>query len=69
MVEGELIVRVYSRCFDINTAMVVANEPMDIPEGRWTDLRLQMPDDSIWNVRNKAAEQNVASEDDSKTEN
>lgn len=49
-IDGEaLIIRVSSRRFDINTAMIVANEPMDIPAGRWIDLRLQMPEDSAWN--------------------
>lgn len=57
-----LIIRVSSRRFDINTAMIVANEPMDIPSGRWIDLRLQMPDDSAWNTRMREMEQ-VAEEE------
>lgn len=51
-----LIIRVSSRRFDINTAMIIANEPMDIPSGRWIDLRLQMPDDSAWNIKMKERE-------------
>lgn len=34
---------------DVVSAMIVAGEPMDIPDGRWIDLRLDMPTDSIWN--------------------
>ncbi|WP_338491329.1 hypothetical protein VRB95_15845 [Erwinia aphidicola] len=42
---------VFKRRFDVDSAMIVAGEPMDIPEGRWIDLRLQMPEDSAWNTR------------------
>ncbi|WP_201282897.1 hypothetical protein [Serratia rhizosphaerae] len=42
--DGAIIVTVSKRRFDIDSAMVVAGEPMDIPSGRWIDLRLQMPD-------------------------
>ncbi|CAI1514163.1 Uncharacterised protein [Serratia fonticola] len=41
--DGTITVRVSKRCFDIDTAAIVAGEPMDIPEGRWIDLRLEMP--------------------------
>ncbi|MGQ6063023.1 phage tail fiber protein, partial [Serratia sp. IR-2025] len=40
---GEIIVRVSKRKVDFGTATVIAGEPMDIPEGRWIDLRLEMP--------------------------
>lgn len=39
-----ITLRVNKRKFDIDRAMVVAGEPMDIPDGRWIDLRLEMPD-------------------------
>lgn len=38
-----LSVSVFSRKFDLNTGNIVAGEPMEIPEGRWIDLRLEMP--------------------------
>lgn len=54
-----LIIRVSSRRFDINTAMIIANEPMDIPSGRWIDLRLEMPEDSVWKTRLRKMEQSA----------
>ncbi len=41
--DGTIYVKVSKRRFDIDTAAIVAGEPMDIPEGRWIDLRLAMP--------------------------
>ncbi|WP_253384126.1 hypothetical protein [unidentified bacterial endosymbiont] len=41
--DGVLTVSVFRRRFDVETAMVVAGDPIDIPEGRWIDLRLNMP--------------------------
>ncbi|MGP2740056.1 phage tail fiber protein [Serratia nevei] len=41
--DGSIIVKVSKRRFDIDTAAIVAGETMDIPEGRWIDLRLEMP--------------------------
>ncbi|QMM93560.1 hypothetical protein HVW92_03925 [Citrobacter freundii] len=46
-----LTLRTFTRKFDINTAMVIAGEPMEIPSGRWIDLRVEMPEDSIYNTR------------------
>ncbi|MFQ0831735.1 pyocin knob domain-containing protein [Serratia fonticola] len=40
--DGTITVKVSKRRFDIDTAAIVAGEPMDIPEGRWIDLRLEM---------------------------
>ncbi|PRD13965.1 hypothetical protein [Pantoea coffeiphila] len=54
--DGAITVRVFSRRFDVNTASIVAGDPMDIPCGRWIDLRLQMPEDSVWNLRTKEDE-------------
>lgn len=39
-----LTVSTFKRRFDPETAMIVAGEPMDIPDGRWIDLRLNMPE-------------------------
>ncbi|MBP1131286.1 hypothetical protein JOE25_002860 [Serratia sp. PL17] len=41
--DGTIYVKVSKRRFDIDTAAIVAGDPMDIPEGRWIDLRLAMP--------------------------
>ncbi|WP_312227049.1 phage tail protein [Pseudescherichia sp.] len=57
--DGVITVSVFKRRFDIDTAMIVAGEPMDIPEGRWIDLRLEMPADSVYNQQMKAAEEAV----------
>lgn len=40
--DGVITVKISKRRFDIDTATVVAGEAMDIPEGRWIDLRLAM---------------------------
>ncbi len=55
--EGLITVSVFKRRFDVDSAMIVAGEPMDIPDGRWIDLRLQMPEDSAWNTRMREMEQ------------
>ncbi|MGX4910341.1 phage tail fiber protein [Enterobacter chengduensis] len=52
---GTVTVHVFKRRFDIDSAMIVAGEPMDIPSGRWIDLRLEMPENSAWNQRHKEA--------------
>ena len=54
---GVITLSVFKRRFDIDTAMVVAGDPMDIPDGRWLDLRLDMPADSVYNQKRLAAEQ------------
>ncbi|BEM41809.1 hypothetical protein SME13J_04280 [Serratia marcescens] len=41
--DGTITVKVSKRRFDIDTAAIVSGEPMDIPAGRWIDLRLEMP--------------------------
>lgn len=42
--DGTITVSTFKRKFCTESAMVIAGEPMDIPDGRWIDLRLQMPD-------------------------
>jgi hypothetical protein len=54
--DGELTVSVFRRRFDVETAMIIAGDPMDIPEGRWIDLRLEMPANSLYNQKSRAAE-------------
>lgn len=61
--EGVITVSVFKRRFDVDSAMIVAGEPMDIPEGRWIDLRLQMPEDSAWNTRMREMDQAAKSEE------
>lgn len=41
--DGTIYVKVSKRRFDVDTAAIVAGDPMDIPDGRWIDLRLEMP--------------------------
>jgi hypothetical protein len=41
--DGKITVLVSKRRFDIDTAAIVAGDPMDIPDGRWIDLRINMP--------------------------
>jgi len=61
--DGTITVRVCKRRFDIDTAAIVAGEPMDIPAGRWIDLRLEMPvseiDEAPEAVEETAALENV----------
>ncbi|HFK5652175.1 TPA: phage tail protein [Enterobacter cloacae] len=54
--DGVLTVSVFRRRFDVETAMIIAGDPMDIPEVRWIDLRLEMPADSLYNQKCRAAE-------------
>ncbi|QHD50069.1 hypothetical protein [Vreelandella aquamarina] len=42
--DGTITVRTFSKKVDSATGDVVADQPMDIPEGRWIDLRLRMPE-------------------------
>ena len=41
---GTITVRTFSKRIDPETGDVVADQPMDIPDGRWIDLRLSMPE-------------------------
>lgn len=44
---SDITVKVSNRRFDAATATIVAGDPMDIPDGRWVDLRLQMPEPPV----------------------
>lgn len=59
--DGTITVRVSKRRFDIDTAAIVAGEPMDIPAGRWIDLRLEMPVREV-EAAPEAVEENAALE-------
>lgn len=68
---GTITVSVFKRKFDIDTAMVVAGDPMDIPADRGLDLRLDMPEDSVYNRKMKEAAEAIkasASESDDEQE-
>jgi len=60
--DGVITISVFKRRFDIDTAMIFAGDPMDIPAGRWVDLRLEMPEGSIYNQKRKVAEAAMAKE-------
>ena len=60
--DGDLTVSVFRRRFDVETAMIIAGDPMDIPDGRWIDLRLQMPADSLYNTKTRRVEPELYSE-------
>ncbi|WP_458256366.1 phage tail fiber protein, partial [Citrobacter freundii] len=32
-------------------------EPVDIPAGRWIDLRVEMPHNSLWNIKQQEAQE------------
>jgi hypothetical protein len=44
---GTIAVKVSKRRFDTDTATIFAGDPMDIPDDRWVDLRLQMPEPPV----------------------
>jgi len=60
--DGVITISVFKRRFDIDTTMIFAGDPMDIPAGRWVDLRLEMPEGSIYNQKRKVAEAAMAKE-------
>ncbi|NIF20566.1 pyocin knob domain-containing protein [Candidatus Pantoea multigeneris] len=55
--EGVVILNVAKRKFDVDSAMIVAGDPVDVPDGRWIDVRVAMPGDSVFNQ--KAAQATV----------
>ncbi|MEN4211677.1 prophage tail fiber N-terminal domain-containing protein [Serratia marcescens] len=59
--DGTIYVKVSKRRFDIDTAAIVAGAPMDIPAGRWIDLRLEMPAREV-EVAPEAGEETAALE-------
>lgn len=64
---GDLIIKTYHR-EHLNVPEYARNhiegvsdgDPVDIPAGRWVDLRVEMPDDSVYNTNLKAAEKDAA---------
>ncbi|WP_426723774.1 phage tail protein [Enterobacter cloacae complex sp. 302F9] len=55
---GELTIRLFKRKYmlsDDGEIIKTKGEPMDVPANSWIDVRLDMPDDSIWNTRSSEA--------------
>lgn len=54
---GELEIRLFKRKYllsDEGEIIKTKGEPMDVPANSWIDVRLDMPDDSIWNMHSKS---------------
>ncbi|MFW3997268.1 phage tail protein [Klebsiella pneumoniae] len=45
-----ILLKVFKPKLDLETGGIIAGEAFDIPEGRWVDVRLQMPASSAYNV-------------------
>ncbi|WP_277971738.1 hypothetical protein [Pantoea agglomerans] len=56
----KLLLKINKRKFDVETAMTIAGDPMNIPAGRWVDLRVAMPEDSLFNKKAAAAKDSLA---------
>ena len=41
--DGVITVKTYTRKFSTKSCEIVAGDPIDITDGRWIDLRLEMP--------------------------
>ncbi|HHA1409354.1 TPA: hypothetical protein ACOEL2_001992 [Enterobacter hormaechei subsp. xiangfangensis] len=55
---GGLTIRLFKRKYllgDDGEIVKTKGEPMDVPANSWIDVRLDMPDDSIWNTRSSEA--------------
>ncbi|AVU51276.1 MULTISPECIES: hypothetical protein [Enterobacter cloacae complex] len=53
---GELTIRLFKRKYilsDEGEVIKTKGEPIDVPANSWIDVRLDMPEDSIWNKRQK----------------
>lgn len=51
---GGLTVRLFKRKYKINEEGEIVKtkgDPIDVPSNSWIDIRLDMPDNSIWNTR------------------
>lgn len=52
--DGELTIRLFKRKYmlsDEGEIVKTKGEPMDVPVNSWIDVRLDMPEDSIWKTR------------------
>lgn len=51
---GGLTIRLFKRKYKLNEEGEIVKtkgEPIDVPSNSWIDVRLEMPDNSIWNTR------------------
>ncbi|MGQ0328749.1 phage tail fiber protein [Citrobacter portucalensis] len=51
------------------TETVKDGEPVDIPAGRWVDVRVQMPEDSLWNQKQLAIREAMGKAERERPEN
>ncbi|HID2486446.1 TPA: phage tail protein [Enterobacter cloacae] len=55
---GELTIRLFKRKYmlgDEGEIVKTKGEPIDVPANSWIDVRLDMPENSVWNQRQKEA--------------
>ncbi len=55
---GELTIRLFKRKYmlsDEGEVIKTKGTPMDVPSNSWIDVRLDMPENSVWNQRQKAS--------------
>lgn len=52
-VDGLILINSFKPKLDLETGGIKAGDPIDIPIGRWVDVRVCMPDDSIYNQKQK----------------
>lgn len=55
---GELTIRLFKRKYmlgDEGEIVKTKGEPIDVPANSWIDVRLDMPENSVWNLRQKEA--------------
>ncbi|UPT53777.1 putative tail fiber protein [Klebsiella phage BUCT556A] len=50
-VDGLILINSFKPKLDLETGGIKAGDPIDIPIGRWVDVRVCMPDDSIYNQK------------------
>ena len=53
---GELTIRLFKRKYILSNdgeVIKTKGEPIDVPANSWIDVRLDMPEDSVWNKRQK----------------
>lgn len=55
--DGVITLNVFKPKLDLDTGGIIAGDAIDIPEGRWVDLRLDMPEDSVYNKSIRDSEQ------------
>ena len=52
-VNGLILINSFKPKLDLETGGIKAGDAIDIPIGRWVDVRVSMPDDSIYNQKHK----------------